>query len=121
MVPPTNPTLNSRPVTYSCTITSSKCSSIWETRARSARREVQTAPASMPTLASSAAGFTMAGSGKLAGILLPRARRKAGTGTPSEASRVLATCFRWQTVMGQARGPVNGVPASSSAPRTKSS
>ena len=43
---------------------------------------MQTAPLSMPTLASSAAGFTMAGSGNSAGVLLAWARVKAGTGTP---------------------------------------
>jgi hypothetical protein len=53
---PTKPTLNSRPGTYSWTSTSSNCSSIWATRFLSARFEVQTAPLSIPTLASSAEG-----------------------------------------------------------------
>ena len=69
---------------------------------------MQTAPLSMPTLASSAAGFTMAGSGKSAG-LVGLGQRECRDREPAAESRVLATCFRWQTVMGQARHPVNGV------------
>jgi hypothetical protein len=67
---PTKPTLNSLPATYSWTSTSSNCSSIWATRFFSARLLVQTAPLSIPTLASSAAGLTIAGSGNSAGVLL---------------------------------------------------
>ena len=113
---PMKPTLNSRPATYSCTRTSSNCSSIWATRRLSARLEVQTAPLSMPTLASSAAGLTMAGSGNSAGLLLAWARVKAGTGRPAAASSVLATCFRWAMVVAQCRQPVKGTPVSSSVP-----
>src|SRR5919112_486625 len=57
---PTKPTLNSRPATYSWTRTSSNCSSICATRRLRARLLVHTAPLSIPTLASSAAGFTIA-------------------------------------------------------------
>ena len=53
------------------------------TRFLSARLEVQTAPLSMPTLASSAEGLTMAGRGNSAGVLLACARVKAGTGSPA--------------------------------------
>ena len=80
---PTKPTLNSRPATYSWTSTSSNCSSIRATRFLSARLEVQTAPLSIPTLASSADGFTMAGSGNSAGVLLAWASVNAGTGRPA--------------------------------------
>ena len=75
---PTKPTLNSRPATYSWTSTSSNCSSMRATRFLSARFEVQTAPLSMPTLASSADGFTMAGSGNSAGVLLACASMNGG-------------------------------------------
>ncbi len=88
------------------------------TRFLRARLEVHTAPLSIPTLASSAAGFTMAGSGKSEGTLLAWARVNAGTGTPVAARSVLATCFRWATVMAQWRHPVNGTPASSKVPTT---
>ena len=91
------------------------------TRFRSARRVVHTASRSIPTLASSAFGLTMAGSGKSAGILLPCASVKAGTGRPPAASSVFATYFRWHTAIGQCRQPVKGTPVSSSVPTTKSS
>ena len=87
----------------------------------SARFEVHTAPLSIPTLASSADGFTMAGSGNSAGVLLAWASTNAGTGSPAAESSVLATCFRWQMVVGQVRQPVNGTPVSSSVPTTRSS
>jgi hypothetical protein len=88
------------------------------TRFLSARLLVQTAPLSMPTLASSAAGLTMAGSGNSPGVLLAWARVNAGTGVPAAASSVLATCFRCAIVVAQCRQPVNGTPVSSSVPTT---
>ena len=88
------------------------------TRFLRARLEVQTAPLSIPTLASSADGFTMAGSGNSAGILLACASMKAGTGSPAAESSVLATCFRWAMVVAQCRHPVKGTPVSSRVPTT---
>jgi hypothetical protein len=73
---------------------------------------------SIPTLASSADGFTMAGKGNSAGVLLAWARAKAGTGRPAAASRVFTMCFRWATVVAQWRQPVKGTPASSRVPTT---
>lgn len=103
---PTKPMLNSRPATYSCTSTVSHCSTVSASRFLRARLEVTTEPASIPTLASSAAGFTITGRVRSAGILLPSQTAKGGMGVPLRASRVLATCLRWATVTAQGRQPV---------------
>ena len=78
-------------------------------------------PASIPTLASSRVRLDDDRQREVGGDLLACASMKAGTGRPPAASRVLATCFRWQTATGQRRQPVNGTPVSSSAATTKSS
>ena len=67
---------------------------------------VQTDELSMPTLASSAAGLTMTGRVRSAGILLPWARVNLGMGTPLRESSVLATCLRWHDATAQGRHPV---------------
>ncbi|OLB13000.1 MAG: hypothetical protein AUH07_06835 [Gemmatimonadetes bacterium 13_2_20CM_70_9] len=117
---PTNPTLNSRPPTYSCTSTSSNCSVIAATRARSARRSVTTEPRSSPALASSAAGLTIAGRGKSSSIF-PCAMVQRGTGSPAWASSAFAIGLRRHAAMVQRLAPVTGIPANSSVPTTCSS
>src|SRR5216110_2205380 len=90
---PTKPTLNSRPPMYSWTSTSSNCSVIAATRARRHLRSLTTEPRSSPALASSAAGLTMAGSGKSSSIL-PCATVQRGTGSPACWSKGFATARR---------------------------
>ena len=64
---PTKPTLNSRPGTICWIRTSAPLLQLLRHPLLEWRREVQTAPASMPREASSAAGLTMAGGGSPSG------------------------------------------------------
>ncbi|PYO34131.1 MAG: hypothetical protein DMD74_11830 [Gemmatimonadetes bacterium] len=66
---------------------------------------------------SSAAGLTIAGSGKSSGIV-PRASIQRGTGSPSCASSVLATALRRHVAIVHEPQPVNGMPANSSIAAT---
>src|SRR6059036_3286353 len=117
---PTKPTLNSRPPMYSWTSTSSNCSVMAARRARSDLRSLTTEPRSSPALASSAAGLTMAGSGKSSSIL-PCATVQRGMGIPACWSKAFATGLRRHAARVQRLAPVMGIPANSSVPTTCSS
>ena len=72
----------------------------------------------MPTLASSSAGFTMAGSGKSSGTGSWSGTCQRGIGRPAACSTALSNGLRWQTVIIHADPPVYGIPASSMADAT---
>src|SRR3990172_1780382 len=80
---PTIPTANSLPPTYCCTSAVPYSRSMCATLRRSCRWLVATDAWSIPTLASSAAGFTMAGSGKSLGTLPATGTSHRGTGSPA--------------------------------------
>src|SRR5207245_1204761 len=73
---------------------------------RSLRRE----PRSRPARASSAAGLTMAGSGKSSSIL-PCAPVQRGTGSPACWSKTFAMGLRRHAARVQRLAPVRGIPA----------
>ncbi len=79
---------------------------------------VTTDPCSIPRLASSAAGLTMAGSEKSAGPGAPVVTYHSGTGRPCAARTALRSGFRWQIVEVHDEHPVTGMPASSIAAPT---
>src|SRR3990172_932694 len=118
MVLPTIPTANSRPPMYCCTSAEPYSFSTYATRRLSCRWLVTTEAWSIPTLASSAAGLTMAGRGKSLGTLPATGTSHRGTGRPAAWSRALTTDLLWQVVMVQHPAPVNGTPVSSSVPAT---
>src|SRR5207237_9706971 len=90
---PQQPTMHSLPAMYCCTSTSSNCSVMAAMRALSPLRSLTTDWRSRPALASSAAGLTMAGSGKSSSIF-PCATVQRGTGRPARSRSVLATALR---------------------------
>src|SRR5207244_470606 len=83
-------------------------------------RSLTTEPRSSPALASSAAGLTMAGSGKSSSIL-PCATVQRGMGSPACWSNAFAMGLRRHAARVQRLAPVMGIPANSSVPTTCSS